>query len=363
MRVFVILGGTGGHIYPGLALGDELRKRNNEVILIGKKEGIGKRTAEESGFPFFHIAGEGLARKLSLRNLGFFRKSILGFFQSLKIFRHFRPDVVVGMGGYLSFPAVLAAKISRIPCMIHEINVTPGLANRVLARIADRVMVSFEETREYFPSNNTFLTGSPVRQSILSCSRSEGLRKLNLVEGKRNILIFGGSHGAYSINLAMVKALNFLNPVKNKIQIIHIAGIEQFSKIREEYEKKDYAICVLPYLLHMEYAYSCSDLVICRSGASTVSEIVAKGLPSILVPYPYATGGHQKANAEFLSRRGASLLIEDHHLTPELLADTIIRLLDKKTELKSMAENARRLSFGDGAARIADLIESYGKTS
>jgi len=161
----------------------------------------------------------------------------------------------------------------------------------------------------------------------------------------------------------MVKALNFLNPVKNKIQIIHIAGIEQFSKIREEYEKKDYAICVLPYLLHMEYAYSCSDLVICRSGASTVSEIVAKGLPSILVPYPYATGGHQKANAEFLSRRGASLLIEDHHLTPELLADTIIRLLDKKTELKSMAENARRLSFGDGAARIADLIESYGRTS
>ena len=358
MRILIVLGGTGGHIYPGLALGEKLRNRNNEVILVGKKEGIGERIAREGGFSFLQIAGEGLVRRLSLKVFRFLGKSIQGFFQSIQMFRHFRPDRVVGMGGYLAFPAVLAAKVSRITCAIHEPNVLPGLANRVLARIVDKIMVSFKETERYFPSNKTFLTGSPVRQSILSCSRNEGLRKLNLVEGKKNILIFGGSQGSRSINLAVTKALNFLNPVRNKIQIIHIVGIVQFPEIREEYEKRDYLACVLPYLLHMEYAYSCCDLVICRSGASTVAEIIAKGLPSILIPYPYATAGHQKANAEFLSKRGACLLIEDSHLTGELVADTIIHLLDNEEELRGMAENTRRLSIDDAATRMAELIEA-----
>jgi UDP-N-acetylglucosamine--N-acetylmuramyl-(pentapeptide) pyrophosphoryl-undecaprenol N-acetylglucosamine transferase len=358
MRILIVLGGTAGHIYPGLALGEKLRGRNNEVILVGKKGGIGERIAEEGGFSYFHIVGEGLVRRFSLNILLFIGKAVLGFFQSMKIFRCFRPDIVVGMGGYLAFPVVLVAKISRISCTIHEQNVLPGLANRVLARIVERIMVGFKETERYFPSKKTFLTGNPIRQSILSCSRSEGLRKLNLAEGKRNILVFGGSQGARSINLAMVKALIFLTPVGKKIQIIHIVGIEQFLEIKEEYEKKDYSACVLPYLLHMEYAYSCCDLVISRSGASTVAEIIAKGLPSILIPYPYATAGHQKANAEFLSKRGACLLIEDNQLTGELLADIIIRLIDDEVRLMRMAENARSLSIDDAAARMADLIEA-----
>ncbi len=358
MRILIVVGGTGGHIYPGLALGEKLRNRNNEVTLVGRKGGISERIAQESGFSFFQIVGEGLVRGFSLKVFRFLGKSIQGFFQSIHIFRSFGPDIVVGMGGYLSFPAVLAAKIFGITCAIHEQNVLPGLANRVLAKIVDRIMVGFKETERYFPSKKTFLTGSPVRQSILSCSRSEGLRKLNLVEGKKNILVFGGSQGARSINLAMVKALNFLTPVGKKIQIIHIVGIEQFLEIKEEYEKRDYSACVLPYLLHMEYAYGCCDLVISRSGASTVAEIIAKGLPSILIPYPYATAGHQKANAEFLSKKGACLLIEDNQLTGELLADIIIRLIDNESELRGMAENTRRLSIDDAATRMADLIES-----
>jgi len=358
MRILIVLGGTGGHIYPGLALGEKLRNRNNEVILVGRKGGIGERIAEESGFSFSQIVGEGLVRGFSLKVFNFLGKSIQGFFQSIQIFRSFKPDIVLGMGGYLAFPVVLAAKIFRISCAIHEQNVLPGLANRVLAKIVNRIMVSFKETERYFPYKKTFLTGNPVRQSILSCSRSEGLRKLNLVEGKKSILVFGGSQGAQSVNMAMVKALNFLTPVRKKIQIIHIVGIEQFSKIREEYEKRDYSTCVLPYLLHMEYAYSCSDLVISRSGASTVAEIIAKGLPSILIPYPYATRGHQKANAEFLSKRGACLFIEDSRLTGELLADTIIHLIDNEAELREMAENTKRLSIDDAATKMADLIEA-----
>lgn len=358
MRILIVLGGTGGHIYPGLALGEKLRTRNNEVILVGRRGGIGERIAEESGLSFFQIVGEGLVRGFSLKVFLFLWKSIRGFFQSVKILRSFKPDMVLGMGGYLAFPVVLAAKICGINCAIHEQNVLPGLANRVLARIVDRIMVSFKETERYFPSKKTFLTGNPVRQSILSCPRSEGLRKLNLVEGKKSILVFGGSQGARSVNMAMVKALNFLTPVRKKIQIIHIVGVEQFSEIREEYEKRDYSACVLPYLLHMEYAYSCSDLVISRSGASTVAEIIAKGLPSILIPYPYATAGHQKANAEFLSKRGTCLLIEDNQLTGELLADTIINLIDNEAVLKEMAENTKSLSTDDAATRMADLIEA-----
>lgn len=358
MRVLIALGGTGGHIYPGLALGEKLTKRNNEVILVGRKGGIGERIARESGFSFFQIVGEGLVRKFSLKVFRFLAKSLQGFFQSIQIFRSFRPDIVVGMGGYLAFPVVLAAKISRITCAIHEPNVVPGLANRVLARMVDRIMIGFRETEKYFPSEKTFITGSPVRQSILDCPRSEGLRRFDLVEGKKNILIFGGSQGARSINLAMVKALNFLNPLQKKIQIIHIVGIEQFAEMKKEYEKTDYVARVLPYLLHMEYAYSCCDLVISRSGASTVAEIITKGLPSILIPYPYATGGHQKANAEFLSKRGACLLIEDHQLTGELLGDVIIGLIEDEAELRGMAENTRRLSIEDAATEMADLIET-----
>jgi UDP-N-acetylglucosamine--N-acetylmuramyl-(pentapeptide) pyrophosphoryl-undecaprenol N-acetylglucosamine transferase len=356
MRILIALGGTGGHIYPGLALGEKLRNRNNEVILVGRKGGIGARIAKESGFPFFQIVGEGLVRGFSLKVFNFLGKSIQGFFQCIKIFRSFKPDIVLGMGGYLAFPVVVVAKISGITCAIHEQNVIPGLANIVLARIVDRIMVSFKETERYFPSKKTFLTGNPVRQAILSCHRSEGLQKLNLVEGKKTILVFGGSQGARSINLAMVEALNFLTPVKKKIQIIHIVGVEQFSEIKDEYQKRNYPSCVLPYLLHMEYAYSCSDLVISRSGASTVAEIIAQGLPSILIPYPYATRNHQKANAEFLFKRRACLLIEDNKLTGELLADTIIRLLDNEAELREIVENTKRLSTGDAATRIADLI-------
>jgi len=358
MRIFIVLGGTGGHIYPGIALGEKLRDRNNEVILVGKKGRIGERIAEEGGFSYFNIVGKGLVRRFSLNILLFLGKAVLGFFQSMKIFRCFRPDIVVGMGGYLAFPVVLAAKISRISCTIHEQNVFPGLANRVLARVVDRIMVSFKETERYFPSKKTFLTGNPIRQSILSCPRSEGLRKLNLAEGKKNILVFGGSQGARSINLGMVRALDFLTPVKKKIQIIHIVGAEQFSEIREKYKKKNYSVCVLPYLLHMEYAYSCCDLVISRSGACTVAEIIAKGLPSILIPYPYATAGHQKANAEFLSEREACLLIENNQVTGELLADIIMDLINDEVKLRRMAENTRSLSIDDAATRMADLIEA-----
>jgi len=358
MRILIVLGGTGGHIYPGIALGEKLRTRNNEVILVGRKGGIGERIAKESGFPFFQIAGEGLVRRFSTKVFRFLGKSIQGFFQSIQIFRFFRPDIVVGMGGYLGFPVILAAKISGISCAIHEPNVLPGLANRVLAKMADRIMVSFKDTERHFPSKKTFLTGSPVRQSILNCTRSEGLKRLNLLEGKKNILVFGGSQGARSINLAMVKALNFLDAVKKEIQVIHIVGVEQFSEIRVEYERKNYPSCVLPYLLHMEYAYSCCDLVISRSGASSIAEIIAEGLPSILIPYPYATAGHQKANAELLSKKGASLLIEDERLTGELLSDTIIRLINDEAELGRMAANARRLSVDNAATRMADLIEA-----
>jgi len=358
MRILIVLGGTGGHIYPGLALGEKLRTRNNEVILVGRKGGIGERIAKESGFSFSQIVGEGLVRGFSLKVFNFLGKSIQGFFQSIQIFRSFKPDIVLGMGGYLAFPVVLAAKICGITCAIHEQNVLPGLANRVLAKIVNRIMVSFKETERYFPSKKTFLTGNPVRQSILNCPRSEGLRKLNLVDGKKNIMVFGGSQGARSINLAMVKALNFLDAVKKKIQIIHIVGVEQFSEIRDEYQKRNYSSCVLPYLLHMEYAYSCCDLVISRSGASSVAEIIAKGLPSILIPYPYATRGHQKANAEFLSKRRACLLIEDNRLTGELLADSIIHLIDNEAELREMAENTKSLSIDDAATRIANLIEA-----
>ncbi len=358
MRILIVLGGTGGHIYPGLALGEKLRIRNNQIILVGKKGGIGERIARESRFIFFPIAGEGLVRKFSLKVFPFLVRFLQGFFQSMRIFRSFRPDIVVGMGGYLGFAPVLAARISGITCAIHEPNVFPGLANRVLARIVDRIMISFRETEKYFPAKKTFLTGSPVRQAILNCPRSEALRNLDLVEGKKNILVFGGSQGARSINLAMARALDFLDPLDKKIQIIHIVGVEQFPEMKKKYEQKKYPARVLPYLLHMEYAYSCCDLVISRSGASTVAEIIAKGLPSILIPYPYATGGHQKANAEFLSKREGCLLIEDSQLTGELLADVIIRLIGDEAELRRIAENTRGVSIDDAAAKMADLFEA-----
>ena len=361
IHALIVLGSTGGHIYPGLVLGEELRSRGEDAVFIVADREIARDIVKKSGFRFSVMAGEGLKRKFSPALGRFVLKFAKGIFQSLAIIIKERPRVVVGMGGYLTPQVVLSARLMGLPVVIHEQNVMPGLANRMLARIATRIAVSFSATAEYFPSRKVVFTGNPVRKEILACSREEGTENLNLDKNRKNILIFGGSQGSSSINFAMVSALEFLTPLKDKVQFIHITGIKQFSSLMEAYRKQGYGACVLPYLHRMEYAYAASDLVISRSGATTLAELVARNLPSVLIPYPHATEDHQTVNADLLVREGAAVIIPDKDLTGERLADVLLSLFRQAGELDWMKEKAGALYSDNSAGRFADVIESVTK--
>ena len=361
MKIVIAMGGTGGHIYPGMVLADQLIEKGNEVIIISRQGGIGQNILKEKKYNVINITGQGLKRKLSFALIVFLLKLKIGFLQSIALMIKLKPDVVIGMGGYLTPPVVLAAKVCGIPCIVHEQNVLPGLSVRLLSGIADKVAVSFEETKAYLKTKNVVVTGNFVRQSIYECSREEGMKQLELSGSLITVLVFGGSQGASTINYSMVEALKYLTPVRGGLQIIHITGLGQFSKIQEEYRKYDYNYKIFPYLHTMEYAYACADLVISRSGATTVSEIIARKLPSILIPYPHATANHQLLNAKVISDKGGGEILKDEELNGEILADKIIKILKDKKELQTMKTNMEKIFPSQDISLFTSIVYNLVK--
>jgi UDP-N-acetylglucosamine--N-acetylmuramyl-(pentapeptide) pyrophosphoryl-undecaprenol N-acetylglucosamine transferase len=272
-------------------------------------------------------------------------------------------DVVVGMGGYASAPAVLAAYRAGKPVVLHEQNSIPGLANRVLARRASVVAVSFSESERAFRHGTpVVLTGNPVRDAIASVPADrerlakEALEELDLEAERRTVMVFGGSQGALHVNRATVGACRILRD-RADLQVLLVTGTVHHPTISESLSPGGALLVrTLPFLERMELAYAVADLVVCRSGASAVAEVTACGLPSLLIPYPYATGRHQEANARALRRAGAASVLLDEHLTPEELAERIESLVDHQERLTSMGERARAFGRPDAAERVAELV-------
>ena len=374
MKVVIACGGTGGHLFPGLAVAETLLARRHEVRLL-----VSQKEIDQLALTSWRNCGGGseLATH-SLSAVGFdsgrpWTRFWFRLGQStrdcLELYRDFRPQAVLGMGGFTSAPAVLAARWSRgrrVAAVIHESNAVPGRANRWMSRLAAHVALGLGDCTRYFRRGPVTVTGTPVRASLCHGTVAGARQQLGLEPGRQTVLVMGGSQGAHAINEAVACALPWLEERAAAIQFVHLSGDADRESVREGYDKSGLAAKVMGFSEHMELAYSAADLVIARSGAASLTEIAAFGLPSILIPYPHAADNHQWHNARIFERAGAAQIVEQVRLSGahvergERLADAIRRLLDDRPRLRRMGEAARLLAVPDAADRIVDLLERYG---
>ncbi len=366
MKVILSGGGTGGHIYPALTIADQIKRLEPEaeIIFVGTRQGLEKDIIPRYGYPLQFIEVAGFKRSLSLDTLRSTGKLFTGLYDAYKIIEREKPDLVIGTGGYVCGPIVFMAALHHIPCAIQEQNAMPGVTNKILARYVRKVFLGYKEAGKYFPERAELVyTGNPIRTEILEHERAQAIAELGLDPLKRTILVSGGSRGARSINSAMVEAELALSG-RQDVQVLHATGDVNYEKHMAELKKRGGVgenILVKPYLHNMPVALAAADLAVFRAGAIGLAELMAKGVPSILVPYPYATANHQEFNARAVEAKGAAKVILDKELTAESVLEVIERLLLHEQELEQMRQAAKALGKPGAAATIAkqalDLIK------
>lgn len=366
MRVLITGGGTGGHIYPALAIARGIKEKHpeTEVLFVGTAKGLEADIVPRAGYPFRTVTVEGLTRRISFKALTTLLKTCKGCFEAFKIVRDFKPTVVVGTGGYVCGPVVLIASLLGIPALIHEQNAYPGITNKLLARFVKKVAVTFPESRKYFSTKgDVVLTGLPVRPEIQTTQRDKAVRALGLDMDKFTVLTVGGSRGARSINKAMIRVISELAN-RPEIQVIHMTGHTGFDETMAEIKTAGIDmvnsgnITVEPYLYNMDEALAAADLVICRAGATTIAEITVRGLPAILIPYPYASENHQEHNARAMVKNDAASMILDRDLNGQKLWDTVRELYQDPHRLASMAQASRKLAKPDALRHLLDMVDA-----
>lgn len=354
MRVLIAAGGTGGHIYPGIAVANEVMRRDptSTVGFVGTARGLENRLVPQAGFELSIIESAGLKNvslMAKLRGLLILPRSI---FAGRRLIRDFRPDIVVGAGGYVSGPVLLAASLMRVPTLVMDSNALPGWTNRRLAWFVDKATVSFQEALPYFRGKGV-LTGNPVRSEFFEIpAKSRDAKRLE-------VLIFGGSQGARAINDAMIAALPHLAAKKNVLHVTHQTGEAEFDKVRRGYEVAGWqaGVDVKRYIDNMVSEFAEADLIICRAGATTSAELVAAGKAAIMIPFPLAADDHQRKNAEALERGGAARMILQKDLSGERLANEITTLLDQPERITEMEIASRKLARRDAAAATVEIME------
>ena len=354
-------GGTGGHLFPGIAVARELERRFEGaaiLFVVGRKR-MESEILSRYGYQVSSIHVEGLKGRGWRKGLAVLVKLPKGLFQSISIIKKFCPDLVLGVGGYSAGPMCLAAKLKGIPTAIHEQNSFPGLTNRLLSRFVDHVFISFEESRPHFKGDKIILTGNPVRQELFS---GGGVRPQSGEDF--TILVVGGSQGARAINEAFTEALAHLRSRGKDPEVIHQAGELDYGRVVEGYRKMGLKGEVVPFIKEMSRAYNRADLVISRAGATTISELAVLGKPSILIPYPYAANQHQEVNARGLVQAGGAVMILQEDMSGEGLAQVLERYMDDRSALDRMGENARRVGRRDAAKVIVDqLVQMSAESS
>ena len=369
MRIIMSGGGTGGHIYPAITIIKAIQKQvpSCEVLFIGTQSGLEADIIPKEGFQFRTIDVRGFERRLSVANVRTIIKTIGSVWQSRQIIRNFKPDIVIGTGGYVCGPVLLAASIMGVPTMIQEQNVIPGITNKILARFVDKIAVAYSEAKKYFTNQDKiFVSGNPIRPEVISANREESMLALGLDPEKRTILISGGSRGARSINQAMLQVhQNFAN--RKDIQLLHVTGQSEYNGIVGNLKQycidtnKIGNIIIKPYLYNMPQGLAVADLAIFRAGAIGLAELTARGIPSILIPYPHAAENHQEFNARVMEQQGAAVVIRDDELSGEGLTDVINELLDNPHKLDEMAAASKGIGCPEAAAVIADMARKMIK--
>ena len=354
MRCVIAGGGTGGHLFPGMAIAEAFveREKGNEVLFIGTEKGIEARVLPGGKFPLKTIRAKPIQGKSPLEKMKAIWGLPMAVSEALTILKEFQPQLVLGVGGYASGPALLAASLLGMKRAIQEQNVMPGMTNRILKWFSHRIFVSFEEAEKYFPRKKTLLTGNPIRKEFLAALREDKAR-----EEKRNrftLLVFGGSAGAHRINLAMIEALDDLQRMKSSMKIIHQTGKEDFDFVSGEYRARGFEALIRPFFDDLPVYYRIADLVVCRSGAGTVAELAVSGKVALFIPYPYAAHQHQLINARKLADVGAARIILDQELNGKILAQAVLHLHDHPEERAKMEEAIQRLARPRAAEEIVD---------
>ncbi len=357
LRVIIACGGTGGHLFPGVAVAEELMRRGHEVMaLVSEKE-----------VDALALKGHEDIRSATLPSVGWgglspvrFFKFGSGFLGSLrkcgKLIRQFEADAVLSMGGFTSAAPVLAGRRGKIKTFLHESNSIPGKANRLTSRWVDVVFLGMEDCARYFKGRDCRVVGTPVRPDLLAKrERAEGLARFKLDEDKKTLLVIGGSQGAHGLNMAVVEALPDFDATK--LQIVHLTGRDDQAVVEERFKSGGLTHHVAPFCHEMELAYAVADIVIARSGASTLAELSYFGIPSILVPFPYAAEDHQKKNAEVFSREKAAILLEQEGLSAKNLSKVIQDLLRDPEARRVLSERFSAMGRKDAAERVARIIE------
>jgi UDP-N-acetylglucosamine--N-acetylmuramyl-(pentapeptide) pyrophosphoryl-undecaprenol N-acetylglucosamine transferase len=347
MRLLLAGGGTGGHLFPAVALGQQLLKQdeNSSVLFVGTKRGLEYRLLAKLGLPLATVDMVGVVGRGWRGKLEMTPKLIKSLIQAKIIMAKFKPDLVIGVGGYASVPVLLIAKLTGIPYLIHEQNAIPGLSNRLLGKWARTICLSFENSGNGFNRSKILLTGNPLREGL------EAVPKQVPQRGK--LLIFGGSRGAHAINQAILKILPALRDWEGRPEILHQTGEDDFLQVQQGYRDAGFDPGqVVPFIDDMATAYTEASLIICRAGATTLAELAVCGRAAILIPFPHATGDHQVANAKAFENAGAAISVPQHELEPESFAVLVKNLWQDRQTLQSMADHGRQLGFPGAVGRI-----------
>lgn len=352
MRLLVAGGGTGGHVFPGVALAEEVVTRHprNDVVFVGTARGLEAQVVPAAGFPFELVDVKGLKGKGllgALQNLVLLPRA---FLKSVAILRAWRPDMVVGVGGYASGPVVLAAWFMRIPTAVQEQNAVAGLTNRILGRFVEAAFTAFPEAAQNFPRGRVHQLGNPIRRQLL-----DNFMRPSADHERARLLVFGGSQGAHALNMRVVEALPHLADLKERLAIIHQTGARDREQVERGYRAVGFVPDVRDFITDMSRAYAEADLVLCRAGATTLAELTVCKKPSILIPFPAAADNHQVLNAASLVAAGAAVMIEERDLTGELLAAEIRAILQNGERRQRMSRAAGGLGAPAAAREIADV--------
>lgn len=368
MRILIAGGGTGGHIYPGITLAQTLKKKDpsHEILFVGTERGLEADVVPRAGFDVHLLKLSGIPRRLSWKMLLAMVRAGRGMFETVKLIRLFRPDVVVGTGGYVCGPVVLSAALMGLPTVIHEQNAFPGITNRILGRFVRRVFLGYGAAAKYFSAKKIRVTGNPIREAIGAVPRGEAAERLGVYQSNTTMMVFGASQGARSINQALLESLPTIGLKYPELQILWITGQSNYETVKENLakildEKSRRTIHVWPYLYNMPDAFAVSDFVIGRAGAISLAEITRQGLPAILVPYPHATGDHQTYNAKVLGDAGAAWVVADRSFNAGVLMDYLRQFMDDPVRREKMRLASLELSHPSAAEDLADEVIALGK--
>ena len=362
MKVLITGGGTGGHVYPALSIADELKKKYNkvEIMFVGTNRGLEADVVPKAGYSFKAIEVKGFRRKLSLDTLKTFGLMFKGYFQAGKLIKQFKPDVIVGTGGYVSGPVVMQGVFRGVRTLIHEQNAIPGVTVKILSRFVDKVLLSYEESEKYFKKkNHLVVTGNPVRNAFGHLDKKACRQKLGLTHP--TLFSVGGSGGAKCINDAALSLIQAYNG--SDINIIHVTGKRYFDAFVERIEEKGLIlednIKVLKYVYNMPEYMVASDLMLSRSGALTLSEIAMVGTPSILIPSPNVAHNHQEHNARVYEKHGAAIMLKENDIKEQTVYQIVKEHLPNKDHLETMSNNAKKLARPSAAKDIIHVVDEF----